>query len=398
MKFAVLIGDGMGDYPHEYFNGKTVLEASFTPNMDWIASNGKGGLAATIPESMHPGSDVANMELLGYDTTEKFTGRSVFEALSMGKHLGPDDIAFRANLVTLENGLMKDYSAGHITTEEAEELMNLLDSKIGSETLRFHPGVSYRHLMVKTGGTDQMQTTPPHDIIDQEYSPWLPTGDGGDEIRRIMDESRSVLADAVVNKKRIATGKLPANSLWLWGQGRPLEIMTIEEKFGLKGAVISAVDLIKGIGVAAGLSSIFVPGATGYIDTNYRGKAEAALKVLEDDDFVYVHVEAPDEAGHNGDPAMKKQAIEDFDREVVGTILESYKNREDLAIIVTCDHRTPLVKRTHTRESVPFAFVGPGVEADAMESFSEQAAEQGSSGQIIGNKLLNHFIGDFIAI
>ncbi len=395
MKFAVLLGDGMGDYPHEAFDGKTVLEASLTPNMDWIAKNGKGGLAATIPESMQPGSDVANMEILGYDTTEKFTGRSVFEALSMGQHLAPGDVAFRANFVTLEDGVMVDYSAGHISSEEGEELMKLLDSELGTDTLRFYAGVSYRNLMVKNGGTDAMQTTPPHDIIGKQYEPWLPQGDGSDEIRRIMDESQAVLAGAVVNKKRQATGKLPATSLWLWGQGRPLELATIEEKYGIKGGVISAVDLIKGIGVAAGLTPVFVPGATGYIDTNYSGKAQAALETLEERDFVYIHVEAPDEAGHSGDLALKKQAIEDFDREVVGPLVESFKKRDDLALLVTCDHRTPLVRRTHTREPIPFAYIGPGISPDGMAAFSEADAENGSVPLITGNKLLNQFIGEF---
>lgn len=398
MKFLVLIGDGMGDYPRDDLGGKTVLEASPTPGMDWIARNGKGGLAQTIPPSMQPGSDVANMEILGYDTTAAFTGRAVFEALSMGHTLKKQDVAFRANLVTLENGRMKDYSAGHITTPEAAELMKLIDSKIGTGALRFYPGVSYRNLMVWDGGTDATDTTPPHDIIGQEYQPYLPKGDGAAELMKVMEESQHILADAILNRKREACGKPPANSLWLWGQGRSLELATIEKRFGLSGGVISAVDLIKGIGVAAGLKPIFVPGATGYIDTNYRGKAEAALSALDSRDFVYVHVEAPDEAGHSGDPAIKLKAIEDFDREVVGTIIEAAKQRSDLAVLVTCDHRTPLEKRTHTREPVPFAFYGPGITPDAMTSFSERAAEAGSVGLISGHELLSLFIGDFIPL
>ena len=398
MKFVVLIGDGMGDYPMDDLGGKTVLEVAETDNMDWIAYHGKGGLARTIPPTMHPGSDVANMEILGYDTTQTFAGRAVFEALSMGRHLGSEDVAFRANLVTLENGIMKDYSAGHISTEESGKLMKLLDDEIGSENLRFYQGVSYRNLMIWTGGKDSMVTTPPHDIIGCEYEPWLPKGEGTEEINALMNQSKDILANALVNKKRIASGKLPANSIWLWGQGRMVRLTTIEDKYGLKGGVISAVDLIKGIGIAAGLKSIFVPGATGYIDTNFSGKAKAALEALETRDFVFVHVEAPDEASHSGDVDMKIKAIEYFDREVVGRILEHFKGKDDAAILVMCDHCTPIVKRTHTNEPVPFAYYGPGVSRDNMSTFSERAAEEGSIQMIEGHKLLDLFLGDFIAL
>lgn len=398
MKFAVLIGDGMGDYPRDDLGGKTLLQVADTPNMDWIAAHGKGGLAQTIPPSMQPGSDVANMEILGYDTTVQFTGRAVFEALSMGHHLGETDVAFRANFVTLEDGRMKDFSAGHITTEESQELMKFLDEKLGTKTLRFYPGVSYRNLVIWTGGTDASVTTPPHDIIGQGYAGYLPQGEGAEVLLDIMTKSQEILPDTLVNRKRVASGKLPATSLWLWGQGRPLAIQTIENKFGVKGSVISAVDLIKGIGVAAGLNPVFVPGATGYIDTNYRGKAEAALQALETRDFVYVHVEAPDEMGHNGDLELKKQAIESFDREVVGTILENFRGKADRAVLVTCDHRTPVVKRTHTREPVPFAYFGPGIMPDGMKAYSEPDAENGSITLIDGHKLMNLFIGDFITL
>jgi 2,3-bisphosphoglycerate-independent phosphoglycerate mutase len=338
------------------------------------------------------------MEILGYDTTKTFTGRAMFEALSMGLTLRRRDVAFRANLVTLDQDRMKDYSAGHISTPEAAELMKLIDERLGTEKIRFYPGVSYRNLMISDGGTDMMSTTPPHDIIGREYRPHLPKGDGAAELVEMMERSRIVLADALVNRKREAVGKFPANSLWFWGQGRSLELGTIEKRFGLSGSVISAVDLVKGIGVAAGLKPIFVPGATGYLDTNYRGKAEAALAALESRDFVYVHVEAPDEAGHSGDPALKIRAIEDFDREVVGPVLEAANTRRDLAVLVTCDHRTPLEKRTHTREPVPFAYFGPGVVSDGMSAFSESAAAEGSVKLIFGHELLPLFIGDFIPL
>jgi len=398
MKFVVLIGDGMGDYPRDDLGGKTVLEVADTPNMDWIASNGRGGLAQTVPPGMNPGSDVANMEIMGYDTTNKFTGRAVFEALSMGRHLQQDDVAFRANLVTLENGHMKDYSAGHITTQEAADIMQDLDEKLGSDEIHFYPGVSYRHLMIWSGGTDVMTTTPPHDIIGQEYDQYLPRGEGADYLHVLTEKSKEVLTDSLVNKKRIASGKLPANSIWLWGQGKKLDLKSIGEKYGIKGSVISAVDLIKGIGVAAGMKPVFVPGATGYIDTNYHGKAEAALDTLDSNDFVYLHVEAPDEASHNGDVSMKITAIEDFDSKVVGPVLEKLKHQDDMAILVTCDHRTPVIKRTHTSEPVPFAYYGPGLTKDGMESYSEHAAESGAVQIIEGHNLLGLFIGDFITL
>jgi 2,3-bisphosphoglycerate-independent phosphoglycerate mutase len=300
--------------------------------------------------------------------------------------------------VTLEEGRMRDYSAGHITTSEAAELMKLLDERIGAESMRFYPGVSYRNLMLWEGGVDTVETTPPHDIIGREYLSYLPKGEGAVELLAVMEHSRIILANALINRKREAAGKVPANSLWLWGQGRALELQTLEERFGLTGGVISAVDLIKGIGIAAGLKPIFVPGATGYIDTNYRGKAEAALAALETKDFVYVHVEAPDEAGHSGDPKIKLQAIEDFDREVVGPVIEAAKNRPDLAVLATCDHRTPLVERTHTREPVPFAYWGPGIKSDGMAAFSETAAVEGSVQSLKGHELLSLFIGDFIIL
>lgn len=398
MKYFMLIGDGMGDYPRDDLDGRTVLEAAKTANMDAIAAQGLGGLARTIPDSMEPGSDVANMELLGYDTTRAFTGRAVFEALSMGHHLAERDVAFRANLVTLSGGIMEDYSADHITTQEAGELIETLDEKLGTETIRFYPGVSYRHLMIWNGGTDAMVTTPPHDITGQAYEPYLPKGADADELIGIMEASRTVLADTLVNRKRQAIGKRPANSLWLWGQGHPLKIDTLTDRYGFQGGVISAVDLVKGIGIAAGLAPIFVPGATGYIDTNYRGKAQAAIDALDTMDFVYVHVEAPDEAGHNGDVRMKIEAIEDFDEKVVGTVLEHARKRGDLGLLVACDHRTPIVQRTHTREPIPFAFCGPGISPDGMDAYSERSAEDGSIGPILGHEVLSTFIGAFDAV
>jgi 2,3-bisphosphoglycerate-independent phosphoglycerate mutase len=316
----------------------------------------------------------------------------------MGRHLSPGDVAFRTNLVTLESGVMKDYSAGHISTEEAGEIIRELDDAIGSDEVRFYPGVSYRHLMIWSGGTDAMATTPPHDITGQQYEQYLPAGEGAGMLRSLMERSEEALAGSLVNKKRRAVGKLPATSIWLWGQGRSLSLETIEKRFGLSGGVISAVDLIKGIGVAAGLKPVFVPGATGYIDTNYQGKADAALATLEQRDFMYVHVEAPDEAGHSGSAPMKIKAIEDFDAFVVGTVLSEAKKRSDMAVLVACDHRTPIARRTHTSEPVPFAYYGPGVCRDDMESYSERAAESGAAGTVLGHDMLPLFLGEFMTL
>ncbi|MDT8316611.1 MAG: cofactor-independent phosphoglycerate mutase [bacterium] len=382
MKYIVLLGDGMSDYPIEKLGGKTPLEYAHTPNMDFIADNGLLGLVKTVPEGFPPGSDVANLSVFGYDIVKYYTGRSPLEAASMGVDLGPDDVAFRCNLVTLTEGMggliMDDFSGGHISTEEAAKLVSELQGQLGNEEFTFHPGVSYRHLLVWHGGKSRLKTTPPHDISDRLALPHYPQGDGADKIADLMIRSRDILESSDVNKKRLHDGKKPANSIWLWGQGKAPAMPDYKEKYGLSGSVISAVDLLKGIGVYAGLDIVDVPGATGYIDTDYDAKAAYALKELETKDFVYLHVEAPDEAAHSGSLENKIKAIEDFDEKVVGAVLEGIKRLGDFRILLMPDHATPVALRTHTSEPVPFA-IYPALEREGSLSgygYNEKAAEK----------------------
>lgn len=358
MKIITLLGDGMSDVSYSELGNKSPLQVAKTPNMDFMAMHGQVGLAHTVPDGLPPGSDVANLSVFGYDPRNCYTGRSPLEAISMGVPLGPDDVAFRMNLVTLTEVdgqvVMEDFSAGHISTAEGREIVLSLQKELGTAEFEFHPGVSYRHLMVWRGGKDGMTVTPPHDISGRAVQAYLPGGDGSEVINDIMRRSQQVMFNHPVNIKRMEAGKHPATSVWLWGHGKLPEMITYQEKFGLKGAVISAVDLIKGIGVCAGFDVVNVKGATGYIDTNYLGKAQAALKALEDHDFVYVHVEAPDEASHSGNMAHKIKAIEDFDIQVVGTVLEGIKKYKEYAILCTPDHPTPVHLKTHTADAVPF--------------------------------------------
>ncbi len=367
MKYIILLGDGMADRPHADLGNRTCLQAAKTPNMDQLASRGKVGMVRTVPEGFQPGSDVANLSVLGYDPRKYYSGRSPLEAASIGVELGPEDVAFRCNLVTLRlsggkaavsgkgrRALMEDFSAGHITTQEARLLIEELDSKLGSDHLRFYPGVSYRHLMVWKGGKDKMECTPPHDIQDKDILDYLPRGEGDDVINALMEESTELLLAHPVNKARQESGKRMANSIWLWGQGKRPSMPTFREKFGLEGSMISAVDLTKGLGIYAGFEVITVPGATGWLDTNYVGKAEHALFSLKTKDIVYVHVEAPDEAGHTGDLKNKVKAIEDFDEFVVGNIMHGMKQFDAYRIMVLPDHPTPVELRTHSSDPVPF--------------------------------------------
>ena len=383
MKVIILLGDGMSDVVYSELGNKSPLQAAMTPNMDFMARNGQVGLAGTVPQGLPPGSDVANLSIFGYDPRTCYTGRSPLEAVSMGVVLGPDDVAFRMNLVTLKphgsSLYMEDFSAGHISTEEGRSLVATLQKEIGSSEFEFHPGVGYRHLMVWRGGKDGMTATPPHDITGKSVLAYLPSGDGAATLNNIMNHAQMVLHDHPLNNKRKEEGKLPANSIWLWGHGKTPQIAPYREKFGLSGAVISAVDLIKGIGSCAGLDVINVEGATGYIDTNYLGKARAALAALEEHDFVYVHVEAPDEASHSGRMDHKIKAIEDFDRQVVGTVLEGIGKFGDFAILCTPDHPTPVRLMTHTSEPVPFIIYrgGEGAGNGALSYDEEQAKATG---------------------
>jgi 2,3-bisphosphoglycerate-independent phosphoglycerate mutase len=357
----------MADRPHAELGGKTCLQAAKTPNLDQLATLGQTGMVHTVPEGFPPGSDVANLTVMGYDPKKYYTGRSPLEAASIGVELAPDDIAYRCNLVTLRisggkttaggkgrRAVMEDFSAGHITTAEARLLIEEIDSKLGSDRIRFYPGVSYRHLLVWKGGKDRIECTPPHDIQDKDIQDYLPRGEGDEIINGLMDESIDVLLAHPVNKTRQENGKRQANSIWLWGQGKRPSMPTFREKYGLEGSMISAVDLTKGIGIYAGFEVVNVPGATGWIDTNYVGKAEHALWALKTKDIVYVHVEAPDEAGHTGDLKNKLKAIEDFDEFIVGNIIHGMKQFDEYRILALPDHPTPLELRTHSNEPVPF--------------------------------------------
>ncbi|MDO9517240.1 MAG: cofactor-independent phosphoglycerate mutase [Methanosarcinaceae archaeon] len=395
MKYAVLIGDGMADFPIDEFGGKTVLQKANTPNMDYIAKNGRAGLARTVPDGMPPGSDVANMSILGYDPKKYYSGRAPLEAASMGISLGDGDVAFRCNLITIKDDIIVDYSAGHITSGEAKALIEAVDSELGTKNIRFYPGISYRHLMVASGdvGIDA-ECTPPHDVIGEAKDNYMPAGKDSELLCELTDASRTILENHPVNSERVKNGKNPANYIWLWGQGYAPSFTKFEQLYGMTGSIISAVDLLKGIGIYTGLDVIDVPGATGYLDTNYSGKAEYALESLKDHDFVFVHVEAPDEAGHMGDVDAKIQAIEDFDKLVVGRILEySLESGEDITILVLPDHPTPISLKTHTSDPVPFAvYSNVGKDPDGVAAFDEESAKQGSFGTVYAADLVQMLI------
>jgi 2,3-bisphosphoglycerate-independent phosphoglycerate mutase len=377
MKYVILVGDGMGDYPVAELEGKTPLQAAATPHLDTLARRGELGCARTIPPGKEPGSDIANLSIMGYDPGRYHTGRAPLEAAALGVDLGPDEVAFRCNLVTLRPEdsrlIMEDYSAGHISSEEAKELITALEVALGRNGRHFFPGVSYRHLLVWREGDAAWHTYPPHDWTGQEVGHLM-----GTEAQPLWDLVRAswpVLADQAVNRNRRAADQKPATSIWLWGQGRPPQMPTLQERFGLSGAVISAVDLIRGIGKYAGLSSILVPGATGFLDTNYAGKVAAALEALQEKDLVFVHVEAPDEAGHSGELPLKLRAIEDFDAKVVGPILAGLEQLGDFRLLVLCDHLTPLALRTHTAEPVPFILYDSRTPGNQLRPYTEAAAQ-----------------------
>jgi 2,3-bisphosphoglycerate-independent phosphoglycerate mutase len=358
VKYIVLQGDGMADYPLDELDGRTPLEAARTPNMDWLAQRGVFGLAHVIPDGFPPGSDVGNMSIMGYDPAVYHTGRSPLEAASMGVRLAIHDIAFRCNLVTLSGRehdvCMEDFTAGHISTEEAKSIITDMGRTLGGDGIEFFPGVSYRHLMVWRNGKEAMKTTPPHDITGQKIAGHLPEGDGAGRLLDLMQDSRKILAAHPINRKRKAAGQRQATSIWLWGQGRAPQLPRLTDRFGIKGGVISAVDIIHGLGVYAGLERIDVPGITGFLDTNYLGKGEYGVRSLEKNDFVFIHVEATDEAGHMGDVKAKIQAIEEFDEKVVGTVLKGMEHRQDWRALLMPDHPTAIALKTHVAAPVPF--------------------------------------------
>jgi len=359
MKYVMLVGDGMGDTPVPELGDRTPLEAAATPAMDQLARDGELLLVRTVPAGYHPGSDVANLSLLGYAPEQCYSGRAPLEAASLGVSLADDELAFRCNLVTVEYGAddavrMMDYSAGHIESGEAGELIRALDRHCGGDGLRFHAGVSYRHLLVHRGAAPGLDTVPPHDHSGQDVSEQYRRYLTLPRLRDLFSCSRELLARHPVNQQRLAQGKRAANGIWLWGEGRPPRMATLSERFGISGALISAVDLLKGIGVHAGLEIITVEGATGYLDTNYAGKAQAAMEALTRHDFVLVHVEAPDETGHQGDAGLKLHAIEDFDARIVAPILQGLRaTGQDFRLVVTMDHYTPVARRTHVDWPVP---------------------------------------------
>lgn len=400
MKYIVIIGDGMADRPIKELDGKTPLQQAFTPHMDRLAQRGIIGMVKTIPHGFYPGSDVANLSILGYNPSEFYTGRAPFEAASIGIHLNEDDVPFRCNLVTLKydqyrkKAVMDDYSSGHITTDEAKELIQEIDTKLGTEDIHFYPGVSYRHLMVWSRGPADIECIPPHDILGKEIADYLPVGNGEDVLRTIMLRSTGILERHPVTRERIKRGEKPANSIWLWGQGKKPLLPTFRQKYSIDGALVSAVDLARGIGIYAGFDILDVPGITGYLDTNYVGKAEESLRALNRVDFVYIHVEAPDEAGHSGNYRDKIKAIEDFDALVVGTVLRGLEKFGEYRVLIMPDHATPIEIRTHTDEPIPFVIFDSRLDIhNGAVSFDEELLNREGIIHIEeGYKLMDYFL------
>ncbi len=384
MKYVIVLGDGMADVPKGPLAPKTPLELAVKPNIDRLAREGEVGLVSTVDKGMKPGSDVANLSVLGYDPKECYTGRSPLEALSIGLDLDDDDICLRTNLVTFAPGpsfdktVLTDYSAGEISTEESAEIFSTINEKLGTELRRFYTGVSYRNcLLLKHRGSLDVDFTPPHDIQGKEIGAYLPKGAEGGEFSSLIEKSVSILAEHPVNIARKAAGKNPASAIWFWGAGSKPRLENFREKYGLCGAMISATDLLKGIGKGVGMDVIEVEGATGTVRTNFRGKAEAAVKALETHDFVFVHFEAPDECGHQGDGKGKILSIEKID-EVVGFIREELEKRgEDFKMAVLPDHQTPLYLRSHVGAPVPFVFYNSVRPAACGKTYTEQTGATG---------------------
>ncbi len=392
MKYAIIIPDGAADEPIDELNGRTCLEAAKTPNMDWIAANGKCGTVKNVPKNLPAGSDVAILSLVGYDPREFYTGRAPLEAAAQGIQLDPDEWIFRCNFVTLVEDRMEDYSAGHISTEEGAALITELNRVLGGPHLKFYPGVSYRHLMSYKGELD-LRTTPPHDIQDKRVQPYMPSGVGAETIATLVERSWDILPDHDINVVRRDLGENPATSIWLWGQGKMPQLPSFQEVYSLRGATITAVDLVRGISKLIGWDLIEVPGATGYLDTNYAGKGAAGAEALDAYDIVCIHVEAPDEAGHLGDAAAKIEAIEQVDKHVVGPVLSALKScGQDWRIVVLPDHPTPCPVRTHTYDPVPFAIAGEGVVKVVASSFSERAAAESDLHIPRGHELMEYFL------
>lgn len=391
-KYVIIIPDGAADDPIEELDNKTALEAAATPNMDKISSQGRQGLVWTIPGDMEPGSDVAQMNLLGYDPLGYYTGRAPIEAAARDIKLAIDDWVFRCNLVTIADGKMVDHSAGHISTEEAGKLVKELQQQFGSEQVRFYAGVSYRHLLVFSGLDFDVRTYPPHDNIGKAVEKILPRGKGADILIDLMARSQQLFDNHDINKVRKDLGENQVSSIWLWGQGRKTVMESFQKRFGLRGVAITAVDLAKGLAKLIGFDLINVPGATGFVDTNYRGKGSAAVRALDKYDLVLVHIEAPDEASHDGNPELKKQAIEQIDKHIVGPVLEALQRYESWRILVLPDHPTPVHHGAHSAEPVPFAMAGGDISGILHTTFSE--ANSAKSGFRIENgyELMEYFL------
>jgi 2,3-bisphosphoglycerate-independent phosphoglycerate mutase len=393
MKYIVIVGDGMADHPLEELGNKTPLQIADTPNMDEIAKRGASGLFKTIPNNMGAGSDIANLSIMGYDPKKYYTGRGPLEAASMGVEIGEKDLVFRCNIITEKNGRIKDYSAGHISSSEAEELLKAASNAF-SDVGEFYSGISYRHIFVLRNSSNDIISTPPHDALDGKISRHLLKPKDSPiaaMLNEMMLNSREVLSKHPINLRRMEEGKKPGNMLWLWGQGTRPKMEPLEEKYGLRGAVVSAVDVIKGLGRCIGMDILKVEGATGYYDTNYEGKARTALHALRERDYVYVHVEAIDEASHAGDLEMKIKALEDFDSRLVGEILNGLQEFNDPTTIgLLPDHATPIEVRTHVRDAVPFVIMGG--KKDDTRAFDEASAKKGFHGQVEGEEFMESLL------
>lgn len=398
MKYVIMLGDGMADLPIKELGDKTPLEAANKPNIDALAKVSEVGVVRTVPEGMKPASDIANLSVMGYNPREYYSGRSPLEAVSIGVEFDESDVTYRTNLVTLsdeenyEDKTMVDYSAGEISTEEAREIVLSVQEALGDEIWSFHPGISYRHCLLVKNAEEGADLTPPHDISGRKITEYLPKGVNGDKLLDLMKKSYDILRDHPVNKKRVERGLRPANSIWFWGEGRKPALPNFKEKFSLSGAMISAVDLLKGIAKVAGMEVIEVEGATGNIDTNYEGKARAALDALTRHDFVYIHVEAPDECGHRGECDNKVKSIEDIDQKIVKVLLDGLKG-QDFSIMILPDHPTPISIKTHSSTPVPYLIYRSNEKVEGVPSFTELYAESTGIFEKYGDLLINKFLG-----
>ena len=397
MKYVIVIPDGCADEPQKSLGGKTPLQAAKTPNMDRIAQTGVVGRTDNVPPGLTPASDVATLSLFGYDPLVVYTGRAPLETAAMGLKLGPDDWAIRCNLVHVENEEMRDFTAGHITSEDGKALMQAIQAKLGGAPLEFHAGVSYRNILIYRGpGAPFDKTTkaqPPHDVPDQPIANHLPTGPGSELLRDLMQKSRGVLKDHPTNQARRAAKKRDATQIWLWGQGRAPSIRPFVDVYGKKGAIISAVDLVRGVGILLGWTRIEVPGTTGYLDTDYAAKGRYAIEALKSHDLVCVHVEAPDEASHEGKVDEKVKALERIDEHIVGPLLAALPGHGEWRILVSPDHRTPLRTRAHAYGMVPFTVAGAGIAPQGQASYDEVVADQASQVFAKGHELMHWFLG-----